>query len=232
MRILAVIPAREGSKGVPKKNIKSLGGKPLLLYTAKSALESKLLTKIILSTDSEEISEVGKQVGIEVPFIRPDELALDTTPSIEVLKHAIMFYEEQQEFFDAICILQPTTPFREKGFIDQAVQKFISSQADTLISVLPVPHQFNPHWVFEIDNQEHLKIATGEKHIISRRQELPKSYYRDGAIYLIKTEIIRNANSLFGNTISYIESKPDFFVNIDTLEDWQLAESIIVKRNI
>lgn len=231
MKILAVIPARGGSKGVPQKNIKLLGGKPLLHYTAERALESKLLTKVIVSTDSEVIRDVGMQVGIEVPFMRPEVLALDTTPTIDVLKHAIVFYEQQGIFFDAICILQPTTPFREKGFIDQAVQKFISSQADTLISVLPVPHHYNPHWVFEEKETSFLKIATGEDVIIPRRQELPKCYYRDGAIYLVKTEVVMKANSLFGKTVSYIASASEYYVNIDTLEDWQKAEALLLKKD-
>lgn len=228
MKILAVIPARGGSKGVPKKNIKPLGNKPLLGYTIDSANQSEKLTTTIVSTDSEEIAEIAKANGASIPFIRPKELAEDKTPTIEVLKHAIRFFEDQGKFFDAICILQPTTPFRREGFIDEAIDKFIRTNADTLISVLPVPHQFNPHWVFEVSDAKEgkLKIATGEKTIIPRRQELPQSYYRDGSVYLIKTEWITKHNTLFGETIGYIESASDDFVNIDTMEDWVKAEEI------
>lgn len=226
MKILAVIPARGGSKGIPKKNIKLLGNKPLLQFTAEKALASKLLTQVILSTDSEEIAQVGKAIGLDVPFIRPQNLALDTTPTIEVLQHALVFYEDQGVFFDAICILQPTTPFREEGVIDKAIEKFKATNVETLISVLEVPHQFNPHWTFEVDNQENLKIATGETQIISRRQELPKSYYRDGSIYLIKTNLIKEG-VLFKNAIGYLESNAKNNVNLDTMEDWLLAEEIV-----
>lgn len=226
MKILAVIPARGGSKGIPKKNIKLLGGKPLLQFTAEKALASKLLTQVILSTDSEEIAQVGKKIGLEVPFMRPESLAMDTTPTIEVLQHALAFYENQGVFFEAICILQPTTPFREDGIIDKAIEKFKATNVETLISVLEVPHQFNPHWTFEVDNQENLKIATGDLKIIPRRQELPKSYYRDGSIYIIKTNLIKEG-VLFKNTIGYIESNPKNNVNLDTMEDWILAEKII-----
>lgn len=226
MKILAVIPARGGSKGIPKKNIKLLGNKPLLQFTAEKALASKFLTQVILSTDSDEIAQVGKTIGLEVPFIRPQNLALDTTPTIEVLQHALKFYEDQEVFFDAICILQPTTPFREEGVIDKAIEKFKTTNVDTLISVLEVPHQFNPHWTFEVDNQEHLKIATGDTQIIPRRQELPKTYYRDGSIYIIKTNLIKEG-VLFKNSIGYIESNPKNNVNLDTMEDWILAEKII-----
>lgn len=228
MKILAVIPARGGSKGIPKKNIKLLGNKPLLQFTAEKALASKLLTQVILSTDSDEIAQVGKAIGLEVPFLRPQNLALDTTPTIEVLQHALAFYENQGVFFDAICILQPTTPFRDEGEIDKAIEKFKATNVDTLISVLEVPHQFNPHWAFEVDNQENLKIATGETKIISRRQELPKSYYRDGSIYLIKTNLIKEG-LLFKNAIGYIESNAKNNVNLDTMEDWLLAEEIVKK---
>lgn len=230
MKILGVIPARGGSKGVPRKNIKLLGGKPLLQYTAESALESTLLSKIVLSTDSEEISNIGKRIGLEVPFIRPENLALDTTPTLDVLKHAILFYEKQEEYFDAICILQPTTPFRKKNSIDLAIQEFVNTKADTLISVLEVPHQYNPHWVFE-KKEAFLKIATGDETIISRRQELPKSFYRDGAIYIIKRDQIMNNNSLFGKSIAYVESATYFSVNIDTLEDWEKAENWLLKKD-
>lgn len=231
MRVLAVIPARGGSKGVPGKNIKLLGNKPLLQYTAESALESRSITKVILSTDSEEIAKVGIQIGLEVPFIRPSILAQDTTPTIEVLQHAIKFYEDQYVFFDLVCILQPTTPFRQKGFIDKAIEKFSHSNIDTLISVLEVPHQFNPHWVFEEKEKDVLRIATGDETIIPRRQDLPKSFYRDGSIYLIKKDLIVRDNTLFGEKIGYIESEKNNFVNIDTLGDWLIAEKIVLLNN-
>lgn len=226
MKILAVIPARGGSKGIPKKNIKLLGDKPLLQFTAEKALASKLLTKIIVSTDCEEIASVAKSLGLEVPFIRPDHLALDTTPTIEVLQHALTFYENLDVTFDAVCILQPTTPFRENGFIDKAIEKFTFTNVETLISVLEVPHQFNPHWTFELDDKANLKIATGETQIIPRRQELPKAYYRDGSIYLVKTSLIKEG-VLFKDTIGYIESHAKDHVNLDTMEDWIVAEGIL-----
>jgi CMP-N,N'-diacetyllegionaminic acid synthase len=228
MKILAIIPARGGSKGVPGKNIKLLGAKPLIAYTIEAAYQSKFLAKTILSTDSQEIIDVAKGFLVEIPFTRPKYLAEDNTPTIEVVQHAITFFEEQQLFFDAVCILQPTSPFREVNSIDKAIQKFIKSKVDTLVSVLKVPHQFNPHWVFEENETGNLKIATGESKIISRRQELPPAYYRDGSIYLVKTELIKEG-ILFKNKIGYIESNPEFNVNIDTIEDWQLAEKLLNK---
>ncbi len=227
-KILALIPARGGSKGVPRKNIKELGGKPLLAYTTEKALASKLISKVVLSTEDEEIMQVGKACGVEVPFKRPEDLAKDQSGSLGVVQHAIEFYEERGEFFDAVILLQATSPFREEGFIDRAIEKFIKSEADALVSVLPVPHEFNPHWVFEADNNDNLNIATGEKQIIKRRQDLPKAYFRDGSIYITKTEVIKQG-SFFGDQLTYIESNPDLYVNIDTMQDWKKAEELVSK---
>lgn len=223
MKILGIITARGGSKGVPGKNIKLLGKDSLLLYTANAANQSKLLYKTILSSDDAEIIEVAKKAQIEVPFVRPNELANDTATSISVVQHALEHMESLGEYYDAVCLLQPTSPFREKGFIDAAIQKFINEEADALVSVLPVPHEYNPHWVFEPNNSGFLEIATGEKTIISRRQDLPKSYFRDGSVYITKVEVIKNG-SFYGEKLSFIESNPDFYVNIDTLKDWKIAE--------
>jgi len=226
MRILGLIPARGGSKGVPKKNIKLLGKKPLIEYTINDAKNSKLITEIVVSTDHQEIAIEAEIAGCKPPFIRPTEIALDTSTSLEVVQHAIDFFESQNVFFDAVCLLQPTNPFREQGFIDKAIEKFITSKTDCLISVLPIPHEFNPHWAFEENEIGLLKIATGEKNIITRRQELPKAFYRDGAIYITKTEVIKNG-SLYGESIAYIENNPQFYVNIDTIEDWEKAEKLL-----
>ena len=147
MKILGIIPARGGSKGLKRKNILPLGEKPLLQYTWESAKNSKLLTKVILSSEDQEIIEVAKGLGLEVPFKRPEHLAQDATTSLEVLKHALQYFKEKGESFDAVCLLQPTTPFRESELIDKAIQKFISHSLDSLVSVREVPHEYNPHWI-------------------------------------------------------------------------------------
>ena len=220
MKVIAIIPARGGSKGVPGKNIRLLGSKPLLQYTAEAALKSELLDHTIISTDSDNIASIAKSCGIEIPFIRPDVLATDTAASIDVVIHAINFLEKQGKFYDAVCLLQPTNPFRAAGFIDRAIKQFIQKDADCLISVLPVPHEFNPHWVFEIGMKGELNIATGEKEIIKRRQDLPPAFFRDGSIYLTKTSVIKDQQSFYGKHIEYIESDPLFYVNIDSENDW------------
>lgn len=228
MKILGLIPARGGSKGIPGKNIKLLGDKPLLQYTWEAAQQSSLLDKVILTSEDREIIEVATKLGLEVPFTRPEELARDETPSIEVIKHALNFFREKGEEFDAVCLLQPTTPFRTPGLIDTCIKKFEENNYDSLISVREVPAEFNPHWVFE-EKEDLLTLATGEENIISRRQELPKAYFRDGAIYITKTEVLLNQNSLFGKRTGFYDTTGTPYVNIDIPEDWEEAERIVVR---
>lgn len=226
MKILGLIPARGGSKGILGKNIKLLEGKPLLTYTWESANKSRLLSRIVLSSDDKEIIKVAETIGLEVPFERPSSLAQDDTPSIEVIKHALKELKNEGEEFEAICLLQPTTPFREEGLIDRAIEKFISGNYTSLISVREVPHQFNPHWVFE-EKEGKLKIATGEKVVISRRQDLPTAYYRDGSIYVINAAMLAKQNSIYGEKVGFIKQEGSPNINLDDLEDWVAAENYL-----
>jgi len=226
MTILGLIPARGGSKGVPRKNIKILGEKPLINYSIDAALQCSEIDELCVSTDSTEIAEISKKVGANVPFMRPAALATDKSPSIDTVIHAAKFYAERGQHFDAICLLQPTCPFRTANDISEAVKTFKNKNADSLISVREVPHEFNPHWTFETEERTgFLKIATGEKQIITRRQELPKAYHRDGSIYIVKTDILLTQKSLYGEKIAFHLSQNPIHVNIDTLEDWEKAES-------
>lgn len=230
MRILAIIPVRGGSKGVPGKNIKLLGGKPLLAYTSELALQSKQLTEVMVSTEDEPIGELAKSLGVQVPFMRPMALAQDDTPTIDVLIHALEWYKNQTIFFDAVCLLQVTSPIRTLDFLDKAIEKFVGSGCDSLVSVQKVPHEYNPHWTFEVNAEGNLKIATGEAEIIPRRQELPTAYHRDGSVYITKTDVLLKEHSLYGKNTAFIESDPDFYLNIDTMEDWEKAEAMIQKK--
>ena len=227
MRVLCIIPARGGSKGIPGKNIKLLGGKPVIHYTIESAKKSQFLKDIFVSTDDQEIAEVAESAGIKVPFLRPSNLALDNSPSIDTIIHVIDEFDKMGKQYDAICLLQPTSPFREMDFIDKCIEKFEKSDANSLISVLQVPHQFNPHWIFEENESGSLHISTGENQIIPRRQELPRAYYRDGSVYLTKVETIRNEKKLLFGNIQFVESDERFYCNLDTMDDWYLAEKRI-----
>ena len=230
MRILGLIPARAGSKGIPGKNIRILGHQPLIAYSINDGLASKGLSKVAISTDGEKIAEVARQYGAEVPFMRPLELAQDRTPSIDVVIHALDFFEQKGEVFDAVCLLQPTSPFRPKGFVDACIQKFLDTNADSLISVLEVPHEYNPHWTFKMDGEGSLAIATGESTLIPRRQELPMAYHRDGSVYISKTSLIREKRVLVGAKTVGILSDKAYYANLDTPADWDKAE--ITYKNI
>lgn len=226
MRILGLIPARGGSKGVPNKNRKLLQGKPLLQYTIEAALESAELDDVIFSSEDATLITMAREMGVEVPFTRPEALATDTAGSLEVVQHAIDYFKNIGRVYDAVCLLQVTTPFRTARAIDDAVIKFKAGDADALISVQKVPHEYNPHWVFEADSVGNLNIATGEKQVIKRRQDLPDAFIRDGSIYITKTEVLTTKNSFFGSKLQYFLTDPERYVNIDTLEDWENAERI------
>jgi len=232
MRILGIIPARGGSKGVPNKNIKLLGRKPLIAYTIESAKNAKGLTQVILSSDCDEIIKTARDYGLEVPIKRPENLATDESPTILTVIHALEYFKEKGIEFDAVCLLQVTNPFRTSEFIDKAIEKFKNSKADALISVLEVPHEYNPHWIFEKNTKGNLEISTGETELISRRQDLPVAYYRDGSIYMTKTEVILNQQSLFGKSIAYIEADKTTHVNIDTMKDWEKAEKMLLNLGL
>lgn len=233
MKLLALIPARGGSKGVPRKNIKLLGGKPLLWYSYESARESGLFTEIVLSTEDAEIAETGKSIGMMVPFMRPAEFATDAAKSIDVVNNTLDEMEKIGYQYDAVVLLQPTSPFRQKGVLNKAFQTFIDTQADSLVSVRKVPHQFNPHWLFEADENNLLRIATGDKELIGRRQELPDAYYRDGQIYITKTDVLKQQKSFTGKRLAYLLNEHEgSAINIDNMADWNEAEIYISKNNL
>jgi CMP-N,N'-diacetyllegionaminic acid synthase len=227
MRILGFIPARGGSKGVPGKNIRQLGGKPLLYYTLASAKESRLLSRCILSTEDEAIARCGRELGADVPFLRPTELAQDDTPTLPVVQHVLKMLAEKGESYDAVCLLQPTSPFRREMLIDDCIRKFTESGAHTLISVRKVPAEYNPHWAFEEQSDGSLRISTGEEQIIPRRQALPTAWHRDGQIYISLCTTIMNDNSLFGRKVVGLDNSLSSPINIDTMDDWKEAEEYI-----
>lgn len=227
MRVLGLIPARGGSKGVPRKNIKSLCGRPLLAYTAEAALASRRLSRVILSTEDEEIAEVGRSCGLEIPFLRPIELARDETPMLPVAQHAVRSLEERGDHFDAICLLQPTNPLRSPDDIDACIELLEGSDADAIVTTLQVPNEYNPHWVYFRDEQGCLHLSTGEDSPIPRRQELPPAFHREGSVYVTRRETLMERNSFYGARLLGYEMAPNRSVNIDTPEDWLRAERLI-----
>jgi CMP-N,N'-diacetyllegionaminic acid synthase len=230
MRVLGLIPARGGSKGVPRKNIRLLSGKPLLAYTTEAALAAKRLTRIILSTEDAEIAAVGQSLGVEVPFLRPIELAQDDTPTLPVVQHTLRWLEEHDSCFDAVCLLQPTCPLRRPADIDASIELLERSDADSVISVLPVPLEYNPHWVYFQDKGGWLRLSMGEDAPISRRQDLPPAFHREGSIYVSRRDIVMEQNCFYGKRPLGYPIEPQYSVNIDTEEDWARAEKLLLKR--
>ncbi len=233
-KILGVITARGGSKGIPGKNIKELAGKPLIAYAIEAAHASGVFDRVIVSTDDEKIAEVAKAYGCEVPFMRPVELATDTTSHISVLQHAVNLLRENNYFPDAVMILQPTAPFRTAEHIKESVALMEKSNADSVVSVSEVPGHYHPQWQFKIDKGNHMVIFTGEpfSQIVRRRQDLSKTYTRNGAIYYFKTELLFHPSepNFYGDHVAAYVMEPKESVNIDTMEDWKEAERILNGR--
>jgi len=230
MRVIGLVPARGGSKGVPRKNIKPLAGKPLLAYTAASALAATLLDRVILSTEDEEIAGVGKRFGLEVPFMRPAELAADGTPSVLVVKHALEWLARHGETYDAVCLLQPTHPFRLPADIDGCIRMLGDTGADAVVTVSAVPPEYNPHWVFFRAGDGFLRLSTGEAAPIPRRQELPPAFHREGSVYVTRCSVLNAADSLLGERLAGYPVEAARSVNIDTAEDWARAEELLRKQ--
>lgn len=227
MRFLGIVTARGGSKGIPGKNTKLLGGVPLLNWTADAARRAKCLSRVILSTDDESIAVVGRAAGLEVPFLRPGELARDDSPTLPVLQHAVRFVEACGDYYEAIVLLQPTHPFRRGETIDAGAELIEKEQADCVVTVLPVPPEHNPHWVYFADERGCLRLSTGEATPIPRRQLLPPAFHREGSVYITRRDVLMEQNSLYGDRVFGLVLDPALSVNLDTPADWDRAEQLL-----
>lgn len=220
--VVAIIPARGGSKGIPRKNLRKLVDKPLIAYTIEAAKESKLIDRIIVSTDDEQIREMSKLYGAEVPFLRPRKLARDDTPMLPVVQHAVRFLERNGEKIGAVVLLQPTSPLRTKDEIDEAIRKLLKTTADSVISVCETKaHQK----LFTLDKDK-LICYSGDETVTSR-QKLPKMYALNGAIYVVKRDVLMKGNTLYGKDVRAIVMTEERSVDIDTPFDFFIAESIL-----
>jgi len=231
MEILALITARGGSKGIPKKNIRPLLGKPLLAYTCEAALGSRLVTRTVLSTDDEEIAAVSRAYGVGELFLRPAELARDDTPTLPVIQYTLQTMEKKEDYRPAITVLlQPTSPLRQAYHIDEALNLLIETEADSVVSVVPVPHQFNPVSVMRIENGRLIPFIKGEGTRILRKQDKPEVYARNGpAILAMRYDTVIKEQSLFGEKcVAYIMDYRSS-IDIDTEEDLAYAE-FLMKR--
>jgi CMP-N,N'-diacetyllegionaminic acid synthase len=223
-KILAIIPARGGSKGVPRKNIRLLAGKPLIAWTLDEAKKSKYIDRLILSTEDEEIIKVASEYGCEV-LKRPVELAQDDTPGIEPVIHAINTLKED---YDYVILLQPTSPLRSVNNIDGCIEQCISRGAPACVSVIEV--QQSPYWMYHLDDDMKLKSFVQNSEAINRRQDLPKVYVLNGAVYVAKSVFIMEHKSfLTEETAGYIMSRENS-VDIDTELDFAYCEWLINRK--
>jgi N-acylneuraminate cytidylyltransferase/CMP-N,N'-diacetyllegionaminic acid synthase len=225
-KILGIITARGGSKGIPGKNIKELGGKPLIAYTIEAANKSNYLTRTIVSTDYKEIAEVSKKYGADVPFLRPAELAQDKSTSMEVVQHALNWLKENEgEEYDYLMILQPTSPFRTAEDIDECIKKIVDTGADSVMSMVELV-DFSLKKLKRIENDLILPLVEDEGKQSSRRQDLDKLYKRNCAIYLTKTDLIMKGD-LFGQVSRPYLMPEERSVDINKPVDFELAEFLI-----
>jgi CMP-N,N'-diacetyllegionaminic acid synthase len=235
LKVLGVITARGGSKGLPGKNLKLLGGKPLIAFTVEAARESGAFDRVILSTDAPDIGAAARSLGSEVPFMRPSELARDETPHLPVLEHAVRWLDEHEQYRpDAVMILQPTSPFRSPQHIRESIALLDRSGADSVVSVSDVPPHFNPMRMLRVDDRGMASLFVGGQPVrfrINRRQDLPPAWTMNGAIYLFRTRVLfAREPSLYGeSTAAYVMSHTDG-ISIDSIDDWTEAERTLAQR--
>ncbi len=227
MKCLVIIPARGGSKGIPHKNIKPLAGKPLIYYSIDCARQLVDDIDICVSTDDPEIINCVEDYGLRVPFVRPEELATDTAGTYEVLLHALDYYERQGRHYDVVILLQNTSPFRTASHVKEALSLY-NSDVDMVVSVIESPA--NPYCnIFEEDNEGYLHISKGEGNIW-RRQDAPKVYQYNGAIYIMNAETLKHTHMhKMQKRVKYVMDELSS-IDLDTMWDWQMAEMIIKQK--
>lgn len=225
LSLLGIIPARGGSKGIPRKNIKPLNGKPLINYTIDAALASQVFDRLIVSTDDPEFAEVSRQAGADVPFIRPVELATDEARGRDVLLHAMDWVGRHDKVYDLVMVLQPTSPLRQATDIIGALELLISKNGKAVVSVCEVEH--HPWWCNTLPEDLSMKDFLPDKALHVHRQQLPRYYRLNGAIYCGFWDFVYSNESWYGEgTFAYVMPR-ERSVDIDTLIDWKLAEVLL-----
>jgi CMP-N-acetylneuraminic acid synthetase len=230
MDILGIVPARGGSKGIPGKNIKQLNGKPLIVYSFQAIADSKHLTRTVLTTDSPEIAEVGRDCGVEVPFLRPAEFADDHTPANAYIRHCLEYLSSVEGYKpDLVALLQPTCPFRTGADIDACIDLMLDSAVDSVVSVTELPGKYHPNWQFSVSEEGLLAPVSGEgwDSVATARQVLKPTYTRNGAVYVFRHEVFRCMNNIYGSKVKAYIMPTKRSVNIDDMDDWQRAEQYL-----
>jgi len=224
-KILAIIPARGGSKGLPRKNVLPFAGKPLIFWTIEAAHSSQYIDHIILSSDDEEIINVAKLNNVDVPFVRPDNLASDTASGADVVLHAL----QNCPGFDILVLLQPTSPLRRADDIDGAIEKMIELKAQCCLSLSESGK--SPYWAYEIDDNQHLLSVMPELDSkADNRQDLPETYYLNGAVYVAYSKWFQlNRDFKTKETIGYVMPR-ERSIDIDDKLDFIVAETLALRK--
>jgi CMP-N-acetylneuraminic acid synthetase len=225
-----VIPARGGSKGIPRKNLTMLAGRPLIAYTIDAARSSRCLSRVVVSTEDSEIAGVARSLGADVPFLRPPELARDDTPMIDVLVDVLGTLDSRERYRpDVLVLLQPTSPFRHAGHIDAAVDLLSSSGADSVVTVMQVPHQFTPGSLMQLRG-DRLESWTGDP-TPTRRQDKPALFARNGpAVVATRARVVLAEHTLYGaDTRAVVMSREDS-LDIDEAFDLKVADLLMASR--
>ncbi len=232
--VLAIVQARGGSKGIPRKNIRNFGGHPLIAYSIASALASSAVTRLIVSTDDPEIADVSRRYGAEVPFTRPAELATDDAQDYPLFEHALGWLETHQNYVPQVIVqLRPTSPLRSKGLINEAVKLLWDDpNADCVRSV--IPSQQNPYKMWRSGEQYLVPLLGDEfpEPYNMPRQRLPKTYWQTGHLDVIRYETIIEKHSLTGERVLPLMIEPKYCTDIDTLEDWERAEWMLARGGL
>lgn len=226
-KILAIILARGGSKGLPGKNIKEICGKPLIAWSINAAKESKFIDKLMVSTDSKEILKISNKYGANVPFLRPDCLSNDLVSSFDALEHAITFCKEElNETYDYIVLLEPTSPLRTSLDIDNAIEKLIKSNADSIVGICKTEDQ-NPAFLIKKDNNDFISSYVNSEMKSIRRQDIEDVFFFEGTIYISRTEVLLDKKTFYHeNTIGYEVPKYKS-LEIDDIDDFIMVEAIM-----
>ena len=228
MKILALILARGGSKRLPGKNIRLLGGKPLISWSINVAKDIPEICDIFVSTDDIEIAAISKEAGALVPWLRPDELATDNASSVDAALHALDWYESENGAVDGLLLLQPTSPFRTKETVKKGIDLFMKNNRETVLGVSPT--HAHPMWALKMKG-DYLVPFMQEHGFAKRSQELPAAYIINGCFYLLTPEALREEQSFIGDNIRplFIESEREA-MDIDTDWDFQIAENVVLLR--
>lgn len=225
--VLGIIPARGGSKGIKRKNLVLLNGQPLIAHTILAASKSKMLSRVIVSTEDDEIARVANSYHADVPFRRPKSLATDKATTFDVVQHSLRWIELHDRPVDYLVILQPTTPLRLAIDIDSCVRRLLSTGADSVVSVSP-PLLDNPYYAYKLKKDRPIQLIGG--YGLSRRQDYPPVFIRNGAVYCYRRDVFGKKKSFPGRDIRAYLMPARRSINIDTLFDLKVAEMLLQKN--